>query len=168
FVGAATESDRSWSCDPGDLDVERVPGISHVSRGRTLHLPLGLPRSLHRFRPDVVVSGELGARSWLAWLTCAVRRIPLVLWNEPARAELDRIGGFVLRLRRALLARASAVIGTGAQAREVLVAWGAAPEAVHDAPNAHDEDGLRKALAAVDPLAGPLGLRAALGCRERV
>src|SRR5262249_54286676 len=96
FVGAATESDRSWSCDPGALDVERVPGISRVWRGRTLHLPLGLPRSLHRFRPDVVVSGELGARSWLAWLTCAALRVPLVLWNEPACAELDRIGGVVV------------------------------------------------------------------------
>jgi glycosyltransferase involved in cell wall biosynthesis len=168
FTSAETEFNRSWIVDTGDLDVVLVPGLSRVVRGRTVHLPLALPHSLHRFRPDVVVSGELGARSWLAWLACSALRIPLVLWNEPAPADLEAIGGTVLRLRRALLARAAAVIGTGRQARETLVAWGAAPDAIHDAPNSHDEDGLRKALAAVDGEATRLGLRDGLGCRDRV
>jgi hypothetical protein len=83
FTSAETEFDRSWSVDTDDLDVVRVPGISHVTQGRTRHLPLGLPLGLHRFRPDVVVSAELGVRSWLAWLYCAAARAPLVLWTYP-------------------------------------------------------------------------------------
>jgi glycosyltransferase involved in cell wall biosynthesis len=168
FTSAVTEVGRSWSVDTGDLDVALVPGISSVEHGATRHLPLGLPRALRRFRPDVVVSAELGARSWIAWASCALLRIPLVLWSYPPRVEIELVGGAVLALRRALLARADAVIGMGTQAREVLGAWGAAPEAIHDAPNAHDEEGLCKALAAVDAEAGRIGLRAALGCRERV
>lgn len=168
FTSAEREFDRSWSVDTSGLEVERVPGISQPLHGRTLHLPLGLPLALRRFRPDVVVSGELGARSWLAWASCAVLRVPFVLWSYPPRAELEAISGLVLALRRALLARARAVIGMGTQAREVLVAWGVSPDAIHDAPNAHDADGLRKALAAIDPEAARLGLRAGLGCRERV
>ena len=168
FISAVTEFDRSWVVDTGDLDVELVPGISTVERGATRHVPLGLPLALRRFRPDVVVSVELGARSWIAWASCALLRVPLVLWSYPPRVERDFVAGGGLALRRALLRRAGAVIGMGTQAREVLIGWGADPEAIHDAPNAHDEDGLRKALAAVDAEAGRLGLRAALGCRERV
>jgi glycosyltransferase involved in cell wall biosynthesis len=168
FTSAETEFDRSWSVDTDDLDVVRVPGISHVTQGRTRHLPLGLPLGLHRFRPDVVVSAELGVRSWLAWLYCAAARAPLVLWTYPSRIEGQSIEGLGLTRRRALLSRARAVIGMGTQARQALVAWGAAPDAVHDAPNAHDQDGLRKALAAVDVESARLGLRAGLGCRDRI
>ena len=168
FTSAETEFDRSWSVDTGDLDVVRMPGISHVTRGRTRHLPLGLPLALHRFRPDVVVSAELGVRSWLAWLYCAAVRVPLVLWTYPSRIEGQEIEGLGLTLRRALLSRAHAVIGMGTQARQALLAWGTSPDAIHDAPNAHDQDGLCKALAAVSPEAARLGLRAGLGCRDRV
>ena len=168
FTSAWTEFDRSWSVDTGDLDVICVPGISHVERGRTRHLPLGLPLALCRFRPDVVVSAELGVRSWLAWLYCAVARVPFALWTYPSRAEARAVEGLGLTLRRALLSQARAVIGMGTQAREVIAAWGASPDAIYDAPNAHDQDGLRKALAAVDAESARRGLRAALGCRDRV
>jgi glycosyltransferase involved in cell wall biosynthesis/SAM-dependent methyltransferase len=168
FASARTEFDRSWSVDNGGLDVVRVFGLSRVVRGRTLHVPLALPLALLRFRPDVVVSGELGPRSWLALLYCWLAGVPLVVWAYPSRVAGRSAGGILLLLRRALLARARAVIGMGAQAREALAAWGVPPGAIHDAPNAHDAEGLRKALAAVDPEAARLGLRAGLGCRERV
>jgi len=168
FTSAETEFDRGWSADAGDLDVARVRSVSRVWRGRTLHLPLGLPLALHRFRPDVVVSGETGPRSWLAWLYCRAARVPLVVWSYPSRAEGRRVRGWRRGLRRQLLVRASAVIGMGAQAREALGAWGVPAERIHDAPNAHDAEGLAKALAAIDPDAARRALRAGLGCRENV
>ncbi len=168
FTSAATEFDRSWSVDSGGLDVARVRGLSRVRRGRTLHVPLGLPLALRRFRPDVVVSGELGPRSWLALLYCRLARVPLVVWAYPSRAEGRSTRGLRLRLRKALLARADAVVGMGAQARETLGAWGVPQGAIHDAPNAHDAEGLRKALAAVDGEEAGTRLRAGLGCRDRV
>lgn len=166
FTSAATEFDRAWDVDSGGLDLFRVRGLSFVRRGRTHHLPLALPFALLRFRPDVVVSGELGPRSWLALLYCLLARVPLVLWAYPSRAGARRVRG--LRLRRALLQRARAVIGMGAQAREALASWGVPGAAIHDAPNAHDAPGLHKALASLDPEAASRGLRAGLGCRDRV
>jgi glycosyltransferase involved in cell wall biosynthesis len=168
FTSAESEFDRSWSVDTGGLDVARVRGLSWVRRGRTLHLPLGLPLALARFRPDVVVSGELGPRSWLALLYCIAARVPLVLWAYPSRGEGRRVRGPGLRLRRALLQRARAVIGMGAQAREALGAWGVPGGAIHDAPNAHDAEAVHKALAGIAPEAARRGLRAGLGCRDRV
>jgi glycosyltransferase involved in cell wall biosynthesis len=168
FTSAETEFDRGWSADAGDLDVARVRGVSRVRNGRTLHVPLGLPLALRRFRPDVVVSGETGPRTWLAWLYCRAARVPLVVWSYPSRAEARSVRGWRRRARRFLLARARAVIGMGAQAREALAAWGVPAERIHDAPNAHDAEGLRKALAAVDPDAARRALRAGLGCRENV
>jgi glycosyltransferase involved in cell wall biosynthesis len=73
-----------------------------------------------------------------------------------------------MRVRRALLRCARAVIGMGTQAREALGALGVPAGAIHDAPNAHDAEGLRKALALVDPERARLALRAGLGCREGV
>jgi glycosyltransferase involved in cell wall biosynthesis len=168
FTSARSEFDRSWSVDAGGLDVVRVRGLSLVRGGRTLHVPLGLPLALARFRPDVVVSGEMGPRSWLALAYCRLARAPLVVWAYPTRAEVRRLQGPGLRLRRALLRRARAVIGMGTQAREALRALGAPAGAIHDAPNAHDAEGLRKALAAVDREQARLALRAGLGCRDRI
>lgn len=168
FTSAASEFDRAWNVDTGGLDVVRVRGLSRILRGRTLHVPLALPLALLRFRPEVVVSGELGPRSWLALLYCVLARVPLVLWTYPSRAAGRSARGPVLRLRRALLRRARAVIGMGAQAREALVAWGVPPAAIHDAPNAYDAEGLAKALERVDPEAARRQLRAGLGCRDRV
>jgi len=168
FTSAASEFDRTWSADTGGLDVVRVRGASLVRRGRTLHLPFALPLALRRFHPEVVVSGELGPRSWLALLYCRLARVPLVLWAYPSRVGGREARGLGLRLRRALLRRAGAVIGMGAQAREALAAWGVPAAAIHDAPNAHDAEGLHKALATIDPEAVRRGLRAGLGCRDRI
>ena len=115
----------------------------------TRHLPLGLLFALRRFAPRVVVSGELGARSWLALLYCTLFRVPLVLWSYHSRLS-GAAGPVRQALRRMLLARARAVIGMGIQAREVLRGLGVPAARIFDAPNAHDAEGLARALSQVD------------------
>ena len=161
------------------LDVEIVPGASLRRRVRThreaasahwetLHVPWGVPASLRRFAPDVVVSGELGGRTLLAALHARQRRIPLVIWSYHARSGAAAAGPLRRMLRRALLSRADAVVGMGIQAREVLQGLGVAPDRLFDAPNAHDSDGWTERIAALDPLAERVALRAALGAREQI
>jgi glycosyltransferase involved in cell wall biosynthesis len=166
FVDAASEFDRSWRVDARGLDVAGSGSLSRVRRGRTLHVPLRLPAALERFRPDVVVSGELGPRTLLAALYGHLAQIPLVVWAYPTPWSPAASGPRV-RWRRALLRRASAVIGMGAAARRALVSLGVPDERIFDAPNAHDREGLEKALAVVDEGSARLAL-AGLGCRERV
>jgi glycosyltransferase involved in cell wall biosynthesis len=168
LVSADSEFDRSWVVDAGELDVERVPGVSWVRRGATRHLPLGLFAALRRFTPDVVVSGELGARTLLTWLYCALRGVRLVVWSYPTRFGEPRPGGLRGALARFLLKRARCVIGMGQEARQALGDRGVAAERIFDAPNACNHEDCLKALAALDRETTDRALRAGLGCRARV
>jgi glycosyltransferase involved in cell wall biosynthesis len=170
LVNAATEFDRSWTVDPGGLDVETLPGVAWVLGGRTLHVPspAAVWGALARFRPDAVISAELGARTLFAAAACAARRVPLVVWVEPTRASLGAAG----RLRRALgprlLARAAAVVVPGSEARLAVRAWGVPEARVVTAPNAHDAEGFDKALAGLDRDAARRDLRAGIAGRDRI
>ncbi len=177
FTNAESEFVRAWRSEAGALDVQRVASLSLPQRfGRgsaaaqttTLHLPLGLFSALLRFAPDAIVSGELGPRSCIAAAASAALGVPLVLWAYPSRASAAAAGRVRQRLRRALLRRASAVIGMGQQAREALRALGADDARIFDAPNAHDADGIARALAGREPGALRAALRARCGARERI
>ena len=168
LVSADSEFDRSWRVDASELDVEQVPGISWVRAGATRHLPLGLFAALRRFAPDVVVSGELGARTLLAWLYCALRGVRLVVWSYPTRFDAPRLRGLGGAIARFLLKRSCCVIGMGQEARLALGDRGVAAERIFDAPNACDHESFVKALAALDRETTDRALRAGLGCRARV
>ena len=179
FVSADSEFDRSWRLQPCSLDVERVPGLAFLGRNRTRgpvaieqavtrHLPLGLLQALRRFGPDVVVSNELGARTWLALLYCTILRVPLVMWSYHSRLSASVAGPVRRALWRLLLTRAQAVIGMGVQARQVLRRLGVPRDRIFDAPNAHDRDGLEQALAGVDAEARLTELAEELEGRKRI
>ena len=168
LLNARSEFDRSWEVDPGGLDLEIVKSASFVRGGRTLHIPTGLFGALRRFGPDVVVSGELGARTLLAWLYCALFRIPLVIWVETTRLRAAATDPLRVALGRFLLSRAGAAIGPGRETRLVLRGWGVADGRIFEAPNSHDRDAFTKALAALDREAVHRDLRAGLGCRARI
>ena len=178
MVCADSEFDRGWRVDPATLDVERVRSVAARrvlrTRGRaaaeqevTVHIPFGVLPALRRFRPDVVVSAELGARTAFARLYCALFRVPLVIWSYHSRVSATSAGRLRRLWRRALLARADAVLGMGRQTREVLRGLGVPDARIFDTGNAHDHEGLLGALARVSEQ--QLGaLREALGCRRRV
>ena len=129
------------------LDVELVKSIrferrqlmhrgAHIAERVSTHLPWGTLGSLRRFRPDVVISAEFGARSLFAATYAAMARIPLVLWSHHARVSADAVAGARSSLRRRLLARADAVVGTGVQGREFLRGLAVPDERIFDAPRA--------------------------------
>ncbi len=162
-----------------DLDVEIVGGASLRRRVRahraqaseqwsTLHVPWGALGSLRRFAPDVVVTSELGPRTMFAAAYAALYRVPLVIWSYHARSAAAAVGSLQRALRRALLARADAVVGMGVQAREVLRGLGVPEARLFDAPNAHAAEWWEARFAALDVTAERLALRASLGTREQI
>jgi glycosyltransferase involved in cell wall biosynthesis len=170
---------RAYETGREQLDLEVVPGLSFerrvpmqretgVSQRVATHLPYGALAALRRQRPDVVVSSELGARSALAALYCALFRVPLVIWSYQSRSAADAAPAWLEALRRGLLARAQAVVGMGVQAREVLRGRGVPDARLFDAPNAHDAARYAAALAEVQPMAARVALRAPLRAREHV
>jgi len=170
FVNADGEFDRHWTVDSEGLEVERLPGRSRVRDGRTLHLPapLALFRALRRFRPDAVISAELGARTLLAWLYCLLFRVPLSIWAVPTRGLLKQAGLARRLLGPFLLARARTVVVPGAEGQRAFQAWGVPVAKIFQAPQCHDTETYAKALARLDPDSVRLELHAALGLRPRV
>ena len=75
------------------------------------------------------------------------RRVPFVIWAYQSRISASQ-GRGRSAIRRWLLGRADRVVGMGAQARDVLRAWGVTDERIVDAPNSADSDGLAKRLSA--------------------
>jgi hypothetical protein len=157
LVNADTEFDRSWPAVKAAADVRRVPSwairrrVVHERPIRyeqrvTLHLPVGLWGELWRFRPDVVISLELGVRTAIAGAYCKARRVPLIVRSYHSRAGSShrRVRG---AWRRFLLRRAKLVLGMGRQAREVLTSWGVAPDRIVDTLNCVDPSSLEARLA---------------------
>jgi glycosyltransferase involved in cell wall biosynthesis len=157
FTDADMEFDRAWRTEHSGLQVKRTACLSWkrtVASSRpvsfnqviTLHCPFGLMKDLLTFRPNVVISLELGLRTAFAALYCAVTRTPLVIWAYQSRISSSQ-GSRRLLWRRLLLKRAARVVGMGQQAREVLIKWGVPPERIIDAPNAADHVTLEARLA---------------------
>jgi glycosyltransferase involved in cell wall biosynthesis len=123
LVSTSMEPNRAWAPDWEGVAVEVLPSLTLALPARHphgftqrlfVHLPWSAPRVLARYRPDVVVSGQLGLASVLAALHC--RRRPasrLVLWLTLSEVSESGRGWLRRRLRRWLLARADAVMVNG-------------------------------------------------------
>jgi glycosyltransferase involved in cell wall biosynthesis len=152
FVNAEREFDRPWEVDTQDLEVVRSRTFSVRRRVRSripvtfdqeieLHLPVGLWHDLAAFRPQVVITHELGPRSIVASSYARRHGLPLVVWSYQSRVSASQ-GAWRDWLRRQLLRQADAVVGMGTQARSVLRGWGVENDSIHDALNACDHETL--------------------------
>ncbi|MEM1186127.1 MAG: glycosyltransferase family 4 protein [Planctomycetota bacterium] len=151
FTSTGVEGDRGWAAINGDGEAFNVVRCSSVTRRRAVnsiggggftqqverHYPVGLPIELARFGPDVIISGELGPRTILAWMTGRAMGKPVIPWTYHPEAQADVAGRGVI-FRRRFLKACPAVIGMGSQARRVLRSMGCDDNKIFDAPNAAD------------------------------
>jgi glycosyltransferase involved in cell wall biosynthesis len=133
---APSEPNRSWdvAADPGFRYVyskgvalgydRRPPGRASQER-RWVQLRYELLPRLARFRPDVIVSGEMGPRSLQAMLYARLRGIPLVLWWEGTAYTEGWVPGWKRQLRRALVRGAARFWANGRESAELLESYGA-------------------------------------------
>lgn len=150
FSSCESEFDRQWKPvhDP-PFSHKRSFNLSYTRRikhsgtvsftdRRQVHIPLGLWADLWRFRPDLIISSEMGARSVIAATYTFLMRKRMVVWfYSTLRTEVD-IGWKQRFLRRALIRMADAFVGMGMEARCYLESLGVDPEAIFDARNAID------------------------------
>ncbi len=123
FVSVPSESNRAWEPDWGGLDVtvQRT-----VTRKRTwrhpqgfadatyLHFPYDTLWQLWRYRPDVIVSAEMGLRSLQAAIYRAlVPSCRLIVWATLSEHSEQGRGRLRPRLRRWLLRRVDGVYVNG-------------------------------------------------------
>ncbi len=129
---------RTLSIKRNVRTLEPIPFDQEI----TLHIPTGLWRDLRKFRPDVIISHELGVRSLIASTYCRAHQIPLVIWAYQSRVSGGQGGALKRRIRQALLHQARSVVGMGVQAKEVLRSLGVEDERIISPLNAADHPAL--------------------------
>ena len=129
-----------------------------------LPLPLGLPFGLMRFRPGIIISGDMGARSMIAWVLARLLKVPLLIWTEETLAHDANVRGLQQRLRRFLLPRADGFLAWGKSAFNYLVERGIPKSRITYCAQAVDNAEWSSRAAAADPEA----LRRQLGTKGRI
>lgn len=143
FLSTTMEGDRLWKPDFGGLDVQVQRTYTRRSGGpqepKDTHFPLDTVGVLSRFRPDVVISGELGFRTLSAALYCALRpRAELVIWATLSEESERNRGAFRRMVRRVLLQRANAVIVNGRSGRRYIERFHVPQRIVFEVPQTAD------------------------------
>ncbi len=148
FLSAKTEEGRHWEPQWGSLPVRIQRNISIRRRWKhphsftefhTVHIPYDTVFELARFRPDVVLSAELGLRTAQAALYCLLARRPkLIIWT--ALSDVTEQGRGTLRrlLRSVLLRSADAVLVNGQGGARYVRSFGVSPIQTFIVPYATD------------------------------
>ncbi|MGQ0560240.1 MAG: glycosyltransferase family 4 protein [Gemmatimonadota bacterium] len=132
FISTDMESNRLWQVDWRNLDVVRQRTLTLHRQWRTaaftegyeLHVPYDTIAQLRRYRPDAIITGEMGARSIQAALYGRVSRTPVILWAMLSdRLELMRN---VIRqtARRWLVRNVDVIITNGAAGARYFLRMG--------------------------------------------
>jgi len=122
LLSTPMESNRPWKLEWAGLDVAVQKTVTlnrrwHHPQGFSeplfVHLPLDTPLQLRRWRPDVVISWEMGMRTILSAAYCALSRAKLMVWAEFAESTEFGRGAMRQRIRRILHRAVDGFLVTG-------------------------------------------------------
>jgi glycosyltransferase involved in cell wall biosynthesis len=99
---------------------------------------LNLQPTLDSVGPDLVISGELGLRSWLAHRFCAHHSVPMILWVGHVGADERLLFWGQRWFRRYLCSRAAAICPYSEQAKQYLLWLGVRVDRIFVALNTCD------------------------------
>jgi glycosyltransferase involved in cell wall biosynthesis len=148
FASTPIEPNRTWQTYRGGLDVTVQRTITMRKRWRDasgftdtgyVHFPYDTLAQLRRFRPDAIISSELGLRTVLAaWYKRQHEGVRLVVWATVSEhTESDR-GLLRSLIRPRLLRYADAVLVNGASGARYVAKLGVPRERVTLAPYTTD------------------------------
>ncbi len=134
LLSTPMESNRPWKLEWGGLDVVVQKTITLNRQWRHpkgfseplyVHLPIDTVSQLRRFRAQVVISWEMGARTMLAAVYRWTRRdAKLIVWAEIAESTEHGRGALRRRFRRLLHYGVDAFLVTGKSGARYLRALG--------------------------------------------
>lgn len=134
FVSTLKEPNRRWRTEVGSLNIVTQKSITLASRWRHplgfsddnyIHLPVDTYAELKAFRPDVIISYQLGFRTLMAVLYKILnRRTTLVFRVNMTEHQQRGAGGFRRLVRRLLIKYADWVIANGHSALRVMTSLG--------------------------------------------
>jgi glycosyltransferase involved in cell wall biosynthesis len=129
---------------------------NHVSTGASQREPLSIPLAvvtdLIRYQPDVVVSGDLGARSLVCWFAAKLVGARFVLWSEDITSSAVGRSKPQQWLRRFLVQRADAFLAWGEPALRYLRSLNVPQDRIFACAQAIDNDYWLQRARTLDPL----------------
>jgi glycosyltransferase involved in cell wall biosynthesis len=148
FVSTPMEPNRSWSVDWSGLDVVVQRNLTMRKRWRDgaaftddgfVHFPYDTLAQLRRFRPDAIISSELGLRTALSAAYKLLHPdVRLVMWATISERTEGHRGTLRGLLRPRLLKRADAVLVNGASGARYVMKLGVPADRVVRAPYTTD------------------------------
>jgi glycosyltransferase involved in cell wall biosynthesis len=140
FISTKMEDNRDWDVCWDDLNLRLQKTITIVrserhrlgfANKRYLHFPYDTIHCLRRYRPDVVISAELGLRTIQSTLFRALTpQTGLVCWADLSEHTEHGIGLGKRVLRKSLLRYADATIVNGESGARYVTALGADPQRI--------------------------------------
>lgn len=129
------EQNRDWELIvPPGLRIQKVKTIQVPLRKRTgidgisdisyKHLNIGLLWTLPRFRPDVILTNEMGIRTGIALLYGRLAHVPVWVWWGGTTHSERNIGALKKRIRAVLVSVVERWVSYGATSTEYLESIG--------------------------------------------
>jgi glycosyltransferase involved in cell wall biosynthesis len=146
LYSAAYSSDRKWRINPALLDFPHriLPGFAlrlpkkDYSEKRNIYFNPTLFLELLRFRPDILIGYEYSVPAMTALLYAQLFRRPYILWTDCTPHTERHLTRDQRWARSVIIPRARICIGTNRKSVDNLIAAGAAPENVLEAPQMHE------------------------------
>lgn len=131
LLHGGAESNRSWELKIPDhlqsrkvwtwqIRLKKTTGVAGVKDTRHFHVNLGLIWELPRFRPDVIISNELGLRTLISMVYARVANVPHWVWWGGTMHSERNITGMKKRLRSLMAGMMKRWISYGATSTEYL------------------------------------------------
>lgn len=157
YLSTRVEPHRMWdpAVDLPHVEVKPVVNLSvsieEQERERLIHFPVGIFPVLMSKRPDVVISGEFGFRTLMAWFYCTLFRKPLVIWSGETDHSAASINSLQRISRGFLSSRAAGYLSYGQAARRYLHHLNIADDKITTLAQAVDNDYWMQAIQTADP-----------------
>ena len=143
LISTPMESNRKWKPEHGSLNVQvqRTLTIQRpwkhptgFSEPLAVHIPWDTFFALRSLRPDVIISGQLGARTLLSSFYSSATRTPLIVYASLSEHQERGRGLARHLLRRWLIRRASSVAVNGSSGARYLRQMGLAEDRLFHVP----------------------------------
>ena len=136
IYSSKNEDNRSWKIDESKMNNcvflnSKTIKIKKRYDNYYLHIPVGVSKVLESIRPDVVVGSEYNPTILQALCYCRRKKIPFVSWTDGTLFS-ERNRNFIQKfLRRFVISRADAYIGSSTKSKEAQIYYGADEKKCH-------------------------------------
>jgi glycosyltransferase involved in cell wall biosynthesis len=135
ILHGGTEPNRTWTCQVPEsvkdrkvltlqIPVQKKTGIPGIFDTNYLHFNLGLLWSLPRFRPNIIVTHEMGLRTVIGLLYGKLAQIPVWVWWEGTLHSERNITRARSIIRSLIVRHAKRWISSGRTSTDYLLSLG--------------------------------------------